>query len=165
MLATAGRLADMNYRGVCTVRALVARLRESRGFLLGLLGLTLWWPLLRRPTGFYVLAGHDFSPVVSRGWYALFLGCVICFSVSILAMSSRVRFCAQSRKARVVAVGVSCVQFVCKLVELFVVPSGTVAVPLALIDVVFYAFIFVWLTCVWAAWVLCLHPSRCALAC
>ena len=165
MPVTAGRLADMNYRGVCTVRALVARLRESRGFLLGLLGLTLWWPLLRRPTGFYVLAGHDFSPVVSRGWYALFLGCVICFSVSILAMSSRVRFCAQSRKARAVAVGVSCVQFVCKLVELFVAPSGTVAVLLALIDVVFYAFIFVWLTCVWAAWVLCLRPSRCALAC
>ena len=147
------------------MRALVARLRESRGFLLGLLGLTLWWPLLRRPTGFYVLAGHDFSPVVSRGWYALFLGCVICFSVSILAMSSRVRFCAQSRKARVVVVGVSCVQFVCKLVELFVALSGTVAVLLALIDVVFYAFIFVWLTCVWAAWVLCLRPSRCALAC
>ena len=147
------------------MRALVARLRESRGFLLGLLGLTLWWPLLRRPTGFYVLAGHDFSPVASCGWYALFLGCVICFSVSILAMSSRVRFCAQSRKARVAAVGVSCVQFVCKLVELFVAPSGTVAVLLALIDVVFYAFIFVWLTCVWAAWVLCLRPSRCALAC
>lgn len=80
-------------------------------------------------------------------------------------MSSRVRFCAQSRKVRVIAVGVSCVQFVCKLVELFVAPSGTVAVLLALIDVVFYAFIFVWLTCVWAAWVLSLCPSRCALAC
>ena len=147
------------------MRALVARLRESRGFLLGLLGLTLWWPLLRRPTGFYVLAGHDVSPVVSRGWYALFLSCVICLSVAILTMSPRLRFCVHDRKARVVAVGVSCVQFVCKLVELFVVPSGTVAVLLALIDVVFYAFIFVWLTCAWAAWVLSLRPSRCALAC
>lgn len=147
------------------MRALVARLRESRGFLLGLLGLTLWWPLLRRPTGFYVLAGHDFSPVVSRGWYALFLSCVICLGVAILAMSPRLRFCVQDRKAYVAAAGVSCVQFVCKLVELFAAPSGVVAVLLALIDVVFYAVIFVWLTCVWAAWVLPLRPSRCALAC
>lgn len=151
--------------GGITVHALVARLRENREFLLGLLGLTLWWPLLRRPTGFYVLAGHDFSPVASRGWYTLFLGCVICLGVAILAMSPRMRIYARSRKASVIVAGVSCVQFACKLVELFMAPSGAVAVLLALIDVVFYALVFVWLTCVWAAWVLSLHSSKCALVC
>lgn len=147
------------------MRVLVTRLRENREFPLGLLGLTLWWPLLRRPTGFYVLAGHDFSPAVSRGWYALFLSCVICLGVAILAMSPRMRIYAQSRKAPVIVVGVSCVQFACKLVELFMASSGAVAVLLAFMDVVFYALVFVWLTCVWAAWVLSLRPSRCAFAC
>ena len=147
------------------MRALVARLRQGRGFLVGLLGLTLWWPLLRRPTGFYVLAGHDFSPAVSRGWYALFLACVICLGLVVLAASPRMRHRVQGRRACWVVVGVSFVQFACKLIELFVVPTGVVAIVLALVDVVFYALVFVWLTCVWAVWVRSLCPSRCALAC
>ena len=80
-------------------------------------------------------------------------------------MSPRMRICAQSRKAPVIVAGVSCAQFACKLVELFMVPSGVVAVLLALADVVFYALVFAWLTCVWAAWVLSLRSSKCALAC
>lgn len=147
------------------MRALVARLRQGRGFLVGLLGLTLWWPLLRRPTGFYVLAGHDFSPAVSRGWYALFLACVICLGLCVLAASPRMRHRVQGRRACRVVAGVSFVQFACKLIELFVVPTGLVAIVLALVDVVFYALVFVWLTCVWAVWVRSLCPSRCALAC
>lgn len=147
------------------MRALVARLRQGRGFLVGLLGLTLWWPLLRRPTGFYVLAGHDFSPAVSRGWYALFLACVICLGLVVLAASPRMRHRVQGRRACWVVAGVSFVQFACKLIELFVVPTGVVAIVLALVDVVFYALVFVWLTCVWAVWVRSLCPSRCALAC
>ena len=147
------------------MRALVARLRQGRGFLVGLLGLTLWWPLLRRPTGFYVLAGHDFSPAVSRGWYALFLACVICLGLVVLAASPRMRHRIQGRRACRVVAGVSCVQFACKLIELFVVPTGVVAIVLALVNVVFYALVFVWLTCVWAVWMRSLCPSTCALAC
>ena len=82
------------------MRALVACLRQGRGFLVGLLGLTLWWPLLRRPTGFYVLAGHDFSPAVSRGWYALFLACVICLGLVVLAASPRMRHRVQGGRCR-----------------------------------------------------------------
>ena len=147
------------------MRALVARLRQGRGFLVGLLGLTLWWPLHRRPTAFYVLAGHDFSPAVSRGWYALFLACVICLGLVVLAASPRMRNRVQGRRACRVVAGVSFVQFACKLIELFVVPTGVVAIVLALVDVVFYALVFVLLTCVWAVWVRSLCPSRCALSC
>lgn len=46
---------------------------------LGAIGLTLWWPMLRRPAGFYVLAGHDGTSTVCSAWYTVYLLCVVAF--------------------------------------------------------------------------------------
>ena len=143
------------------------RLREGDSktnmarLLVGGLGLALWWPLLRRPACFFVLAGHDASIAACRAWFALFALVVLALALALDRLSARVPALPAHTLGRV-RLSVICVfaaQLVLKLAGMLWPLPGAFGAVLAAADVVLFALVFVCLTCAWALW--CVHMSFC----
>ena len=125
------------------------------GFACGLAGLALWWPLLRRPACFFVLAGHDATLAASRGWYALFALVTLALALVVSRPGARLRRLAGPRVSPAARVGVAALfagQLALKLAGLSGAPTGAAGALVAAADVVLFAGVFVFLTCAWATW-------------
>lgn len=124
------------------------------------LGMTLYWPLLRRTAMFYSVGGHDQNPWQTFGWYGLFLVLAVLCVAAVLVLG-RARKGIRVSDAALAALFV--VQATCKIVETCIpLPSGLAGV-VAFVDVATYAAVFVALALLWYRACVFLDPRTMAL--
>lgn len=124
------------------------------------LGMTLYWPLLRRTAMFYSVGGHDQNPWQTFGWYGLFLVLAVLCVAAVLVLG-RARKGIRVSDAALAALFV--VQATCKIVDTCIaLPSGLAGV-VAFVDVATYAAVFVALALLWYRACVFLDPRTMAL--
>lgn len=118
-------------------------------FILPFVGMTLYWPLLRRNGLFYSLAGHDDTPGQALVWYAVFL---LLVGIAVAVVAAIERRTADPWCHAPLILGACGIQATSKFSELTLAPQGAAGVAAALLSVASFAFAVVLLTCLWAAW-------------
>lgn len=129
------------------------------GTVLGVVGLALWWPLLRRVSWFHVLYGVADIPGVVFATYGVFT--VVALAVVAVAVCGRGRVCAclggpGRAGGGALFASLLAVQLAVKAIQILLVPAGMAGLMLALLNAALFALAYVGLACVWARWVLLL---------
>ena len=128
------------------------------------IGMTLYWPLLRRSALFYILAGHDESSREAVIWYASFLaliGGLVAFGIIAERKTRHSGKRWLHTPSLVLSAGAA--YCLCKRIEIFLHPLGALGHIISVLGLLLYAVIMVALTWMWASCCVSMERRRAAI--
>ena len=133
----------------------------ARNDVLAIIGMALFWPLLRRNVLFHVLGGHDASLTGMTPLFCLYLACLTALVVLVVYRCKHNRDITLNNRNALIAIFSA--QALLKVISCTLQLEGVVATIAAVADALLFPAVFVSLTLLWASYVCKLSLSRAAI--